>query len=94
MLKIETKNFRRISKQAAKKRYYMNQPVIMVPCKVNPENDYIGSRPLTLESCSGATFERVLNEFTFYNCNYSELGKYAAYYEPVWVQAVPHQYKE
>ena len=71
--------YTRISKQAAKLAYYMNEKLAFCPVKMRPGWPYYPEIDCNLETCGGATFERTLNSFEFYNCN-NEAGKYTAFY--------------
>lgn len=73
------KTYTRIDRRVAKRRYYSNKPVLLVPCKCHPLSS-MASAPTTLKSCEGATFERLENAFIYYNCGYSETGRRVAFY--------------
>lgn len=78
---IETRNYRRISKTKARKLYNEGTDILVVPCKVHPENDWGIGVKTNIEYWEHPSFEKFLNEFVWYNCQYNELGKYPAFYE-------------
>ena len=84
MRQIETRHWRRITKAKAKNMYMMGYgPLLIVPCKVDPENRWGIGVPID-NQCEPSTeeeWEKFLNEFCWYNCQYNELGKYPAFYE-------------
>ena len=72
----------RISKAAARKLWENNSNFIIVPCKLSPYG--LGaldtSCDLSTEDIDNRrSFDKLINEFTFYNCN-SETGRYPAFY--------------
>lgn len=80
MKKIETTNYIRISKTAAKKLYNAGKEVYMLPCKLNPEGMYFNPMGLQIDEENGAKFDSVVNAATYYNCNY-ETGYYMNFYK-------------
>ena len=80
MKKIETANYIRISKAAAKKLYNAGEEICMLPCKLNPENMYFQPMGLQIDEEEGASFEGAVNAATFYHCNY-ETGYYMNFYK-------------
>ena len=83
MVKIETANWRRISKAKARQAYLRGDTVLVVPCKVSPENVWGIGTYIVLEDDSEEEWEKFLNEFCWFNCQSNELGKYPAFYERV-----------
>ena len=81
MRQIVTKNWTRISKAKARKLYNAGEDILVVPCKVHPENQHGIGVTISISYWEHQTFEKFLNEFCWYNCNYNELGKYPAFYE-------------
>ena len=73
------KTYTRIDRRVAKRRYYTNKLIMLVPCKCHPLSS-MASAPTDLKHCEGATFERLENAFINYNCGYSETGRRVAYY--------------
>ena len=71
---------KRISKAAARKMWNNNQDFIMVPCKLSPNGfGSVHTRCDLLDEEKKADFDKLVNEFEFYNCN-RETGKYMAFY--------------
>ena len=60
----------------AKRLYNEGVPVYVVPCKCRFDFNNMLMRPVKISG----DFEKFMNEYSFYNLNYSELGKYAHYY--------------
>ena len=54
-----------------------NISVIVLPCKANPYSIWFTGSSIEFNSIED--FEKFVNEFTVYNCNYYT-GKYPAYY--------------
>ena len=76
MRQIETKNFKRISKAAARKIYENHGEIYMCACNVHPENSYgLLLGPVN----TWYPFDNMVSQATFYNCN-AELGQYLAFY--------------
>lgn len=76
MKQIETKNFKRISKQAAKRIYEANGELYFCGCNVNPEF----SGGMLCGPCNTFyPFDSMVNSATYYNCD-SERGRYLAFY--------------
>lgn len=76
MKNIVTTNWARISKKQAQARYKTNQDVFVLPCKMHPEN--VWQKPINM-FCRDRSFDQIVNEFTYYNCDY-ERGYYPAFY--------------
>lgn len=81
MRPVETAHWKRISKAKARKLYNAGTSIMVVPHKVNPENNWGIGVITDIEYWDHPSFEKFLNEFVWYNCQYEELGKYPAYYE-------------
>ena len=72
----------RISKRRARSEYENGRDVIITPAFVDPFNIW---RPHTRISNKrqwgvDVTFDSIINEYEYYNCNSNELGRYPAYY--------------
>ena len=79
MNRIKTRNYIRISKQAARRLYETGQDVCFCPVNLNPESPwgllyYPGSREIS--------FDDHIRLFEVYNCTSSETGRYTAFYAP------------
>lgn len=76
MYAIRTKHYTRISKAAARKAYAAGETVYFCPVKLNPESPW----GLLWYPCNNdIPFEKIVNEFEWYNCT-AETGRYAAFY--------------
>ena len=79
MLKNITLNYNRINKSEARKLYNLGRPITVLPCKANPNSPWFSNSAVSKESAD-KDFDALVNEFTFYNCNTSELGHRPAFY--------------
>ena len=81
--------YTRISKAAARKAYIAGERIAMFPCKANPASPW--NQPYILNRASRESFvideiglvndfNGLVNSFEYYNCQYAEMGKYAAFY--------------
>ena len=78
MLKNATFNYTRINKPEARKLYNLGRPIVVLPCKANPNSPWFSNSTVSKES--GRDFNTLVNEFIYYNCNTSELGRRPAFY--------------
>ena len=78
MLKNTTLNYNRINKREARKLYNLGRTITILPCKANPNSPWFSNSMISKES--GRDFDALVNEFTYYNCNTSELGRRPAFY--------------
>ena len=78
MLKNATFNYTRINKPEARKLYNLGRPIVVLPCKANPNSPWFSNSTVSKES--GRDFNTLVNEFTYYNCNTAELGRRPAFY--------------
>ena len=79
MLKNTTLNYTRINKREARKLYNLGRPITILPCKANPNSPWFSNSTVSKES-TDKDFDALVNEFTYYNCNTAELGRYPAFY--------------
>ena len=79
MSKNTTLNYTRINKREARKLYNLGRPITILPCKANPNSPWLSNSTVSKESAD-KNFDALVNEFTFYNCNTSELGHRPAFY--------------
>lgn len=88
MNKITIEGWTRVSRVRARKLYDAGETIKICPVKVNPCNEYY---PMSLNINKNDKFEveplewelkfdSRVNQFEWYNCNYNETGKYAAFY--------------
>lgn len=71
---------KRISKAAARKIWNNGENFIMVPCKLSPKG--LGAcftRCDLSNDWQHDSFDALINEFSFYNCN-RETGQHVAFY--------------
>lgn len=78
MFKNTAINYTRINKREARKLYNLDRPITILPCKANPNSPWFSNSTVSKES--GRDFDALVNEFIYYNCNTSELGRYPAFY--------------
>ena len=79
MLKNSVLSYTRINKREARKLYNLGRPITILPCKANPNSPWFSNSTVSKESAD-KNFDALVNEFTFYNCNTSELGRRPAFY--------------
>lgn len=79
MLKNTTLGYTRINKSEARKLYNLGRPITVLPHKANPNSPWFSNSIILTES-TNRDFDALVNEFAFYNCNTSELGRYPAFY--------------
>ena len=79
-----TFQFDRITKKQARAAYRAGLTVLWCPVNLAPFTGWGLEMPINAQNwnCDNKTFDEVLNEYEFYNCN-SETGKYPAFYIPV-----------
>lgn len=93
MIKQENELFTRINRKQARNLYNAGFPVFLLPCKVRLENSWVNPCEVKKEEINTISsdgfntivarndqFETVINCYEYYNCQYNELGKYAAFY--------------
>ena len=78
MLKNTTLDYTRINKPEARKLYNLGRPIVVLPCKANPNSPWFSNSTVSKES--GRDFDTLVNEFIYYNCNTAELGRRPAFY--------------
>lgn len=79
MFNNTTFNYTRIKKPEARKLYNLGRPIMVLPCKVNPNSPWFSNSTVSTES-TDKNFDTLVNEFTYYNCNTAELGRRPAFY--------------
>lgn len=72
----------RVNKRRAKSVYEAGGDVIITPVYVDPFNIWRPHARISSKRQWGVdvTFDSIVNEYEYYNCNSSELGRYPAYY--------------
>lgn len=73
---------KKVDKRTARKLYNEGQTIMLVPCKVNPKNMWGIGHYFSNKDGDGfeTDFDKVVSYYSYYNCQYNELGKYCAYY--------------
>lgn len=72
----------RVSKRRAKSAYNAGYDVIIAPVNMEPFDPWRTHARVSNKRRWGVdvTFDSIVNEYEYYNCNSSELGRYPAYY--------------
>ena len=74
-----SRTFTRISKPTAKKAFNQGLKIGLIPHKCNPCGAYM-SAFVTAKSEDNSDFVKLVNNYSYYSCQYNELGKYPAFY--------------
>lgn len=78
---IQTSNqFIRINKTKARNLFNKGTDIMIVPCNVACDYSNVWIQPYMINNQAGRTFDQIINEFEYYNCNDRETGLYTAYY--------------
>lgn len=75
---ISIDGYTRVSKRKARRLFMEGVEILVLPCKVNPAN--VWEMTARMSNSSIEDFEKWLNEYSYYSCNYNELGRYPAFY--------------
>ena len=75
---LEGKQYKRVTKTTAKKLFNKGVLVGFTPCKVNPLSQW--GFIVFRDNEDNLDFEKFLNSFEYYNCQYNELGKHTSFY--------------
>ena len=74
-------SYNKINKPTARKMYNLGCSIMLLPCKVRLDNEWV--KPTTISLFDSEydinEFNRAVNDYEYYNCN-AELGYYAHYY--------------
>ena len=72
----------RVSKRRARSAYEAGNDVIITPVYVDPFNMWHTHTRINNKRRWGVdvTFDSIVNEYEYYNCNSNEVGRYPAYY--------------
>lgn len=75
--------FIRVDKKTARRAYNNGLNVVFCPVNISPLNKWGLEMTMNCENlnCNFIEFDKLVNEYEFYNCN-SETGKYTAFYIP------------
>lgn len=78
MLSMES-NVTKINKTQARKLFNDGVMIYLLPCRVGFNNCWIVPHSIIKGEDEHADFDRILNNFEYYNCGYG-LGNYTAFY--------------
>lgn len=72
----------RVSKRRARSTYEGGSDVIITPANIAPFNPWRTHARISKRKQWGCnvTFDAIVNEYEYYNCNSNEVGRYPAYY--------------
>lgn len=75
--------YKRITKKEARKLFDSGNALVVIPCKLAPFTPWHMECIIDgfNKESEDRTFDRIINAFIFYNCNY-ETGYYPAFYIP------------
>ena len=78
----EQGEFIRVREEIARRLYREGYDVFLVPCKVplNFKSKWIVPHKINLALCKNERFEKVRNQYTYYNCQNYKLGIYPHYW--------------
>lgn len=73
--------YKRISKATAKKLFNSGNCIVVAPCKLRPFGPWHPECIIDgfMEDDPDRTFDKIINAFIWYNCNY-ETGYYPSFY--------------
>lgn len=75
--------YRRIDKRVARRLYDAGEDVLFIPCNMRPDNMWgLGIVENKYLLGQEETFDKLVNAYTWYNCN-NETGRYIAFYKEV-----------
>lgn len=77
---INIAGYKRISKQAARKRFAAGLVTYAYPSNIRPGNMWISACPIAQDNSYGLDFDKIINAYEYYNCNHAETGRYTAFY--------------
>ena len=69
----------KIRKNTARKLFNEGHELIIIPCNCSPNGFWVKGFRICKTKLENSDFDRLINEFEYYNCN-SELGRYTHYY--------------
>lgn len=72
----------RVSKRRARSAYNEGHTITVAPANMDPFNPWYTCLKISNKRQWGCdvTFDSIINEYEYYNCNSAELGRYPAYY--------------
>ena len=69
----------KIRKNTARKLFNEGRELIIIPCNCSPNGAWLTGFRICKNYLENSDFDRLINEFEYYNCN-GELGRYTHYY--------------
>jgi len=79
MRQVEIGGYKRVSKRTARRIYEGGGVIHLLPCKMRPDNMWESPMPISTEK-NELSFDQQIRWFEFYDCQYNECGRYAAFY--------------
>lgn len=81
----DNKSYKRVDKRQARKTFNNYIDVVLCPVNIRPFNDfcpvYITLNKTDLQELNNdKSFDLLVNEYEFYNCNNTHVGKKSAFY--------------
>lgn len=70
----------RVNRKEAKACYNAGMTLLVAPVNVNVNNEFFGFYAWFSLSKDNRDFEKLMNEYEYYNCNTSELGRYPKFF--------------
>lgn len=72
--------YERVNKRVARRLYNAGGNIYITPHKMRANSQYFTlTAKINKTRMEGRAFDRIVNEYEFYNCN-NETGKYSAFY--------------
>ena len=69
----------KIRKNTARKLFNEGHELTIIPCNCSPNGAWLTGFRICKTYLENSDFDRLINEFEYYNCN-SELGRYTHFY--------------
>lgn len=79
MRNLDTKTYKRIRKDVARKLFQEGRTVYLTPSNVSADDTNLWIKPYPINNRDEKDFDVKVNQFEYYNCN-SELGYYACFW--------------
>lgn len=88
MNQVSAGGFTRVTKKKARSLFSEGKDVYMLPCKLNPANIWMAPALMVRPDVSSGDnvpnnanlFDRIENEYSYYNCGSYEMGYYTSFY--------------
>ena len=72
-------NFLKIRKTMARKLFNEGKSIYLLPCKMRVNNMWQSPYEM-VKNEEYPDFDKMVNNYEYYNCQYNETGKYTAFY--------------